>query len=75
MITIKGKEYKVELNTMFMQPHLMINGYTMDVGIWKDTPKAEQDILLELAADCYEYHKANNSLKDSLGHLHQLEKK
>ena len=45
-ILIGEKIYDVKLNRMFIQPHLIINGVTTDIGIWDNTNADEQDELL-----------------------------
>ena len=72
-IKIGDIEYKVQLNTMFIQPHFIINGFTTDIGIWKGTKKEEQDKLLVLAANCYEYNKKNETLRDNSGYMNKSE--
>ena len=69
-ILISGKEYDVKLNRMFIQPHLIINGITTDVGIWDNTNADEQDKLLLNAVKCYEFNKRNNTLKYNDFHIH-----
>lgn len=70
-ILINGKKYDVKLNKMFIQPHLIINGMTTDVGIWNDISKDEEDKLLILAVKCYEYNIKNNTVVNSNSHIHQ----
>jgi hypothetical protein len=72
-ILIYGKSYDVKLNRMFIQPHLMINDITTDVGIWDNTNSDEQDKLLLLAAKCYEFNKKNNNLRYNNFHIHNSE--
>jgi hypothetical protein len=73
-ISIGEKEYDVKLNRMFIQPHLIINDITTDVGIWDNTEVDEQNKLLLKAAKCYEYNKKNNTLKHNISHIHNSEK-
>lgn len=69
-ITINNIEYDIKLNRMFIQPHLVINDMTTDIGIWDDTNTDEQKKLLLLAVECYNYHKSNNTIKDGYCHIH-----
>lgn len=76
MEIIGNKEYDVKINKMFIQPHLMINDYTTDVGMWADANEKERLILLEKAAECYEYNKKMETLKDNNPfHMHKSEEK
>lgn len=71
---IGEKEYNVKLNRMFIQPHLIINDITTDIGIWDNTNADEQDELLLKAVKCYEFNKEKNTLKHSYSHIHNSEK-
>ena len=73
-IIVNNKEYEVRLNKYFIQPHLIINDVTTDVGIWDGTPKQEQDILLKQAAECYEHHKEMETIVNSDLHIHEFKK-
>lgn len=70
---INNKEYKVELNRMFIQPHIMINGVVTDIGIWDDDrlDKIKTEESLKLAVDCYEHNKEIGSIVNSIYHIHQ----
>jgi hypothetical protein len=72
-ILIGGKEYDVKLNRMFIQPHLIINDITTDVGIWDNTNADEEDKLLLAAAKCYEFNKKNNTLIYNNLYIHNSE--
>ena len=73
---INNKEYKVELNRMFIQPHIMINGVVTDIGIWDDdkSDKMKTEEALKRAVDCYEYNKEFGSIVNSIYHIHQSKK-
>ena len=73
-ILIGGKEYGVKLNRMFIQPHLIINDITTDIGIWDNTNTDEQDKLLLDAVKCYEFNQKNNTLNYDNFHIHNSEK-
>jgi hypothetical protein len=70
-ILIGEKEYDVKLNRMFIQPHLIINDITTDIGIWDN---ANADELLLKAVKCYEFNKKKNTLKHNNFHIHNSEK-
>ena len=72
---INNKEYKVELNSMFIQPHIMINGFVTDIGIWDidRSNKNKTEEALQQAVNCYEYNKQVSSLKNSIYHIHKSE--
>jgi hypothetical protein len=72
-ILIDGKEYDVKINRMFIQPHLMINDITTDIGIWDNTDVDETNKLLLNASKCYEFNKKNNTLKYDNWHIHNSE--
>jgi hypothetical protein len=73
-ILIGEKEYDVKLNRMFIQPHLIINDITTDIGIWDNANADEQDELLLKAVKCYEFNKKKNTLKHNNFHIHNSEK-
>ena len=74
-ILIGEKIYDVKLNRMLIQPHLIINGITTDIGIWDNTNVDEMDELLLKAVKCYEFNKKKNTLNEYNNfHIHNSEK-
>ena len=75
MTKIGDKEYNVEINKMFLKPHFVVNGMTTDINIWVDTVDADESHrLLLLAIKCYEYNKANGTIKNGYFYIHDSEK-
>jgi hypothetical protein len=46
--------YNIKINKLRLQPLIMINDCTTDIGMWNNLDKVEQELLIQKAIKCYE---------------------